>query len=446
MHANMKKNDMDDGISVDAYVEQQGRQGHALARLIQTPEPARGIVHTPREVAQQPLLWRHTARHVQAQAGALRAFLEEAGGYDGAGPRPTVVFAGAGTSDYVGQSVADLLQRQLQAHVVSWPTTRITPHPDVLLRPDRRYLMVHVARSGNSPESAAVLELGLRRPAGRARHLVLTCNADGELARRVDAHPDKAYKLVLHEASNDQGLAMTSSFSSMVVAAQALGFLDDPGAFARRTGRLAEAGEYVLKTHTDRIRALAGEPVERVFYLGSGDLFGAANESALKVQELTAGQLIAKGEDTLAFRHGPISAVNEHSLVCFFLSADAHARRYELDVLRQYQDAFAKMGTRVVLFADQHPDFKLRENVALLTYDPEGTWRLPALEQVNVAALFGQLFGLFAAYERGVSVDDPSKGSALYNRTVQGVRIYPYEDGASENGAPTARKRSPGSA
>ena len=433
---------------MDEYVEQQAQQEHALARLIQTPEPAHGTVHTPREVAQQPLLWRHTARFIQAQAGALRAFLEEAGCYaEEAGQRPTVIFAGAGTSDYVGQSVADLLHRQLQAPVVNWPTTCITTHPEMLLRSGRRYLMVHVARSGNSPESSAVMELGLRLPAEQARHLVLTCNAEGELARRAEAHPDKAYKLVLHEASNDQGLAMTSSFSSMVVAAQALGYLNDLGAFADRTDRLSEAGEYVLKTHTDRISALAGAPLERVFYLGSGDLLGAANESALKVQELTAGQLIAKGENTLAFRHGPISAVNGRSLVCFFLSADVHARRYELDVLQQYQDAFAEMGTRVVVFAEQRPEaVELRENVELLTYDPEGTWRLPALEQVNVAVLFGQLFGVFAAYERGVSVDDPSKESALYNRTVQGVRIYPYKNGASENGTHTTREISPDSA
>lgn len=423
---------MDDGISVEEYIEQHGQQGHALARMIQAPELARGTVHTPREVAQQPLLWRHTARFIQSQAQELRTFLEEAGCYGGAGPRPTVVFAGAGTSDYVGQSVADLLQRQLKTHVVNWPTTRITPHPDVLLRPDQRYLMVHVARSGNSPESSAVLNLGLRLPADRARHLVLTCNAEGELVKHADAHPDKVYKLVLHEACNDQGLAMTSSFSCMIAAAQALGYLDDLDTFVRRIDRLAQVGEYMLETHADRIHALACKPLERVFYLGNGDLFGAANESALKAQELTAGQLTAKGEGTLAFRHGPISAVNGHSLVCFFLSAAEHARRYELDVLRQYQDAFAEMGARIALLADQRPELDLRENVTLVTYDPDGTWRLPALEQVNVAALFGQLFGIFAAYQRGSNIDDPSSESTLYNRTVQGVRIYPYEDEVNE--------------
>ncbi len=433
-----------DELSVEAYLADFAEQEHVLARMIRHPEPARGTVHTPREIAQQPLLWRHTARAVREQAGALKAFLQEAGCYGGDGPAPTVVFAGAGTSDYVGLSVVDLLRARLGAHVVHWPTTRITPCPEALLRPGERYLLLHVARSGNSPESAAVLDLGLERPAEEVRHLVITCNAEGQLARRAAEHPDKVRTLVMHEASNDRGLAMTSAFSCMVVAAQALGSLDDMDAFVERVDRQAAAAEHVLRAHTGALYDLAGAELERAFYLGNGDLLGAATESALKVQELTGGRLIAKGEDTMAFRHGPISAVNGRSLVVFFLSACRHARPYELDVLRQYQDAFAEIGAHVLVVADRAPrdleedeGLALRDNVTVVSCDPEGTWPARRLEQVNLATLVGQLVGVFAAYRRGVHVDDPSAENALYNRTVQGVRIYPYPSNGARatNGA-----------
>lgn len=415
-----------DEIFVDDYLEHYALQDHELAQMIREADPVSGTVHTPREVVQQPLLWRHTARLMQAQAPELRAFLQQAGCYGGDGPPPTVVFTGAGTSDYVGLSVVDLLRRQLGLHVVNWPTTRITPFPDALLRPGERYLIVHVARSGNSPESTAVLEIGLQRPAEQIRHLVITCNPDGQLAQRAAAHPDKVRTVVMHEACHDKGLAMTSSFSCMVIAAQALAYLDEIDAFVERIDRSAEAGEHLLETYTDALYALAGADLDRVFYLGNGDLLGAATESALKVQELTGGQLIAKGEDTMAFRHGPISAVNERSLICFFLSACPYARPYEMDVLRQYQDAFVEMGARVLLVSDQAPEIELREGITLITYDPDGQWQVPHLEQVNLATLIGQLIGVFAAYRRGVSVDNPSTEKTLYNRTVQGVQIYPY--------------------
>jgi tagatose-6-phosphate ketose/aldose isomerase len=36
--------------------------------------------------------------------------------------------------------------------------------------------------------------------------------------------------------------------------------------------------------------------------------------------------------------------------------------------------------------------------------------------------------GLFAAYRRGVNVDEPSVEKALYSRTVQGVQLYDPTD------------------
>ena len=63
---------------------------------------------------------------------------------------------------------------------------------------------------------------------------------------------------------------------------------------------------------------------------------------------------------------------------------------------------------------------------------------MPALQQTNVAVLIGQMAGLFAAYRRGVNVDEPSAEKALYNRTVQGVQIYDPA-GAYEAGSGTHR-------
>ena len=424
----------EDRSALDEYVEAFGRKRHALARLVARPDAERGTVHTPREIAQQPFLWRETACVMERHAPALQRLLSQAGLFDGA-CRPYMVLAGAGTSDYVGLALADLLRVCMSTPCFNWPTTRITASPAVFLREDgRRSIMLHFARSGNSPESKAALELALDHVRDAARHVVITCNEAGELARLAEANADDVHPIVLPEACNDKGLAMTSSFSNMVVAGQALCHLDDMGTFMELVDRTSEAAEFFMDTHADTIFDLAAPDLERVYYLGNNDLLGAATESALKAQELTGGQIASKGEDTLAFRHGPISAVDEHTMVCFFLSEDEHTRRYELDVLLQYQEAFREIGARTVVVAARAPEADLLDEVEVLAYDPEGRYRIPALYQVNLAVLFGQLFGVFAAYRRKLNVDDPSTSKALYSRTVQGVRLYTYVDGKDDNG------------
>ncbi len=416
-------------FSLDDYLAEQAAAPNRLARLLEHPDPARGVVHTPREIAQQPWLWRHTARGVAREAKELRAFLETAGLY-AAENRPAILFAGAGTSDYVGRSLVDLLRRGFRTDAASYSTTRMTARPEDFLVEGRRYLMVHFARSGNSPESRAVLEALLDHHAEAVHHVVITCNDEGALAQLARQHPERVYLLVLHEACNDEGLAMTSSFSCMVTAGQALVHLDDVAAFVEQVDRVATAGGHVLYTYAVDLYCLANPALERAFYLGNADLLGAAAESALKVQELTAGQVLATCEDTLAFRHGPISAVDSHSLIGFFLSEDPYTRRYELDVLRQYRAAFQEMGARTLVVSAQPPDVDPPPDV-VVAYDPEGLWRVPVGYQANLAVLVGQLVGLFAAYRRHCHVDDPSVDKALYHRTVQGVKLYGYTDGNS---------------
>ena len=390
--------------------------------MLDHPNPDRGTVHTPGEIAQQPDLWRRTARLVREHAAPLTDFLSAAGLYDEDSPR--MLLTGAGTSHYVGLSVVDLLRKHFSTPCESRSTTRITPNPDLFFQEGRPTLMVHFARSGNSPESEAVLKGGLECMGEAGRHLVITCNSDGTLAEIARAHPDRVYLLVLPEAANDKGLAMTSSYTSMVVASQALAHLEEMDAFVEQIDHTAQVGDEVLDTYPDRIDELVAEDVRRAFFLGNNDLYGAATESALKVQELTAGRILAGAEDTLAFRHGPISAVDSHSAVVFYLSERTYTRRYELDVVRQYQHAFEEIGAEMIVVAPQQPDLETADNLSIFSYGVNGEPHVPPLQQTNIAVLIGQMAGLFAAYRRGVNVDEPSVEKALYNRTVQGVQLY----------------------
>jgi len=419
---------MQEVASPTEYIREVSNEDHDLARLLNHPDRNRGSVHTPREIAQQPFLWRRTARQIKRQRSELRQFLESAGLY-ASDDRAQLIFAGAGSSDYVGRSIADLLRVRLNTPATNWPTTRLTVAPETVLHPQRPSVLVHFARSGNSPESTATFEWVLNHRRETTRQLVITCNGEGDLAERARRHPQHAHLLVLDEAANDEGLAMTSSFTSMVVAGQALGYLDRMDEFEEVIDRVSEVAEHVLTRFTDSLSALASDVGERAFYLGNNDLLGAAAESALKVQELTAGDVVAQGEDTMAFRHGPISAVDRDTLICFFLSSDPYVRRYETDVLDQFRDAFDEMGVHLVAFGPTDRTKRQSNGVLSLGY---GDRDVPPYFQVGPAVLVGQLVGLFAAYDLGLNVDDPSKEKALYSRTVQGVTLYDGRDGETE--------------
>ena len=55
--------------------------------------------------------------------------------------------------------------------------------------------------------------------------------------------------------------------------------------------------------------------VSRVVYLGSDVLKGVAQESALKVLELTAGKVVALHDSPMGFRHGPKSVTDDDTVI-----------------------------------------------------------------------------------------------------------------------------------
>ncbi len=76
--------------------------------------------------------------------------------------RVRVIFTRAGTSAYVGDTVTPYLIEKVdeqQWEVLSIPTTTLVSNPYQLFKKDFPTLLVSFARSGNSPESIAAVQL-----------------------------------------------------------------------------------------------------------------------------------------------------------------------------------------------------------------------------------------------------------------------------------------------
>ena len=371
-----------------------------------------GAQWTAREIAQQPGLWPQIARQVGADGG-LQAHLAPLLG----NPALRMVLTGAGTSAYIGKCLAPALARGgRQAEAI--PTTDIVASPQSTLGSKTPTLMVHFARSGNSPESVAALELAERQIAD-CHHLIVTCNAEGELSRRARGLRH-AYSFVLPEACNDQSFAMTSSFTGMLLAASlALGALRaDQG----RIETIAALATEMLTAHVPLAAGLVQAQFDRVVFVGSNELKGLALESALKMLELTDGRVVSIGESPLGFRHGPKTIVNGSTLVVTFLSNDAYTRQYDLDLLRELRSD--GVAGRVIALTARADAGQGADTLALQTSAPAPD-SLTDLELCLPYVTFAQTLALLRSISLGLTPDRPNAAGTV-NRVVQGVSIHPF--------------------
>ncbi|MFG6488753.1 SIS domain-containing protein [Roseateles sp. BYS78W] len=370
----------------------------------------RGGAHTAREIAHQPAVWQAIHAQLQAERPALDAFLAPLLAL----PDLRIVLTGAGSSAFIGQCIAPALLRHLGQRpgirVEAVATTDIVSSPEQCLQAEVPTLLVSFARSGNSPESLAAVELA-DRCVKTCHHLVVTCAAEGTLNRRMTGRAD-AHVLLLPDETHDRAFAMTSSFTGMLLAAAwAFGLPLQP------VTALAAAAQTLADTETDRLYALAEQPFERVVYLGSNALLGLAREAALKLLELTDGQLVALADSPLGFRHGPKTILNDRTLVVILLSNDAYTRQYDLDLLRELR----REGRTRVLALGVFDD-------AQATHADDVPLALPAaapdLALAPVALVFAQCLALLASLQRGITPDNPS-ASGTVTRVVSGVTIHP---------------------
>lgn len=386
-----------------------------LAALLDRPRDEQrqlGYLDTLREITQQPHTWRRTAEDVVAHGPLLEARLDAAGIRTGFG---SVLLSGSGSSLYVGECLAYGLQAVLGVDVRAVPGGDVLSHARGVI-PRHGNLFVSFARSGESPESVAVVDL-LLRDFPQTQHLIVTTNAEGALATR---YRDAAAvtSIVLDERTCDRSLVMTSSFTNLLLAGRGLGWLGRPRAYLDRAEVLARVGDTLLQQHADPLREAARGITSAVF-LGSGPRFGAARESALKLVEMTAGAVRTIAESYLGVRHGPLTAIGGDTLVVCFLGADEVVRAYELDLLRELDRK--RLGARKIVVGESVPPDVLR--VGDLLVECAGMNMLGEDDLPVVDVLVGQLLGFFRCLELGFAPDAPSPQGVI-SRVVEEFRIH----------------------
>ena len=191
-----------------------------------------------------------------------------------ADPSLRIVLTGAGTSAFIGDCLAPALAAQLaparrrDCDDRSRERARSCSCSAACRRCSSRSRAPATARRASRPSIS---------PSGCSTTSItsiVTCNADGALARRARTLRN-ACVIVLPDATNDRGFAMTSSFSSMLLGRGARVRVRRDPVPRRRSWRARRDG--VASAAMPLAQRLVARRFERVVYLGSNALRGLAH-------------------------------------------------------------------------------------------------------------------------------------------------------------------------
>ena len=270
---------------------------------------------TLKEITTQTTAWAEAIERAMALAPEIRGLA--------IGRQRQVMCVGCGSTYYLALSAASLLQSRTGV------IARAFPASELLLNPrgayvDGKSVLVAISRSGATSETLRAVDDFKAKRLGKV--VVLTNDADSPIAADGD--------IVLAIAKGqERSVAQTRSFASMHVAAAAIADLARTGADGRRlqggVDRLRRPGDPRL---CDVARKLGTDnQINQVFFLGSGPRHGLASEASLKLKEMT--QTVSEPFHFFEFRHGPISMVDERTLVVGMVSEASYG--HEMAVMEE---------------------------------------------------------------------------------------------------------------
>ena len=366
---------------------------------------------TYNEIHQQPAMWRKEYQALLEHKAEISAFMHKF-----LTPQTDIVLTGAGTSAFIGDAVEPVM-RGIWTNVRAVPTTDLITHAEYLLDSERPLLLISFARSGNSPESVGAVNIA-NKLCKNIAHVYITCNKNGKLA--AESGKDNILLLLLPEETDDKSLAMTSSFSTMLLTCMMLSHIDNLEKDEIMIDKTIKNAEAVIRDHEEHLRLIAERPFERGVFLGSGALKGIAEECHLKLQELTDGGVVCKFDSFLGFRHGPKAVVNNRSIVVYLMTDEEKVMRYERDLVRQV-DSNNHPVAQVIVIGGRKPEMPevKADLVVKMPYCKAETDFYGIVPYV----LVGQLLGYYASLAHGLNPDAPSVSGNIH-RVVEGVTIY----------------------
>ena len=373
-------------------------------------------VFTATEIHQQPATWRKTIAQIKSEKEAIKKFIANVTKHEDY----DIILTGAGTSEFVGNALFPALTGKLNYKVKSYGTTDIVATPEAYLSRTKPTLLISFGRSGNSPESLGAVQTA-EVVCKNLYHLFVTCNHEGTLSKLANDRTN-CFALNLTPETHDQSFAMTSSYSNMYMATYLALNLDRLEELTAESEEVAKAAEHFLDEQYGQVKQIVDEfDFNRIVYLGNIALKGVAQESALKMLELSAGRVVTMYDTPLGFRHGPKSIIDDNTLTVVYLSDDPYTRQYEIDLIKEMSGQ--RKGNKIAAVMSSQDDAvaALVDYTVVYGLDEKYENVLLGLDYI----LFAQTLAVLKSLSMSITPDNPCPTGEV-NRVVKGVTLYPY--------------------
>ena len=272
----------------------------------------------------------------------------------------TIVVTGCGTSFYLAQSLACAYNAHGQ-RAIAVPGAEWARRPESYLADCSDILVLGLSRSGTTTETVQAMQ------ASRAkgwRCFAVSCVEGAEILQA-------AGQGLYVPTDQREGIVMSVSASLMLLAGLRLVGIAVPGdviATARQAmADMAMGAAAVIKGRSHFV------------YLGAGAQYGLATEGSLKLQEMSI--TYSQAFHPMEYRHGPISLIDDRSVVVILYSADTAGEEAKLAAEVQAK------GARVIGFGGPGD----------LILHGHGLATLPAL----------QILGEMVALQKGIDTETP---------------------------------------
>ncbi len=294
-----------------------------------------------------------------------------------------ILFIGCGSTYYLSMAAASLFRSITGEMALALPSSELL-FPDGKIN-HGKVLLIAISRSGTTSETLRVVSNFKENKLGDV--IVITNYGESPLSKLGDIS-------IAIDKGQEKSVVQTRSFASMYIAvATLIQILGSKEKISQHKELLKETGNKLIEKYENLANTLANDhTINQVFYLGSGPRYGLANELSLKLKEMS--QTVTEAYHFFEFRHGPISMVNDRTLVIGLMSEKA------FDQEKSVIEDVTKFGAKTLLIGETGTDILFNSGIP---GEIKNVLFLPVM----------QLFGYYRAVSFGKNPDSPMNITAV---------------------------------
>lgn len=296
-----------------------------------------------------------------------------------------LIFTGCGTSLYLAQSAAYAFSSCCDIPAKAMCCSELYYFPETYVK-NRKVLVLPITRKSYTTEVKMAIEKVHGFP--DVRTLAITCDQDSSLYN--DA-------MILSPDTAEDSVIMTRSFTSMVYLSVIMAlYVGGKEHEIKAMASYPDHARDALRKMDDLAKKIIGERENLNLFitLGQGIYYGVANECMNKMKEM--GLSNSEAYYTLEYRHGPMSLVDENTLIIFLCSSKTASEDAKL--LKQMKE----YGAVTVAIGSEISDLSGEADYSL-----ELPYGYNDLQNAALIGFIGQFIGYYIAEKKGIDADFP---------------------------------------